>query len=133
MSEERYEWYPGHMTKAVRMMRENLKLIDLVIEIADARIPEASRNPDIDAMCNGKSRLLVLNKADLSDLTGLKEWIASYRSAGLDAILCNATDAGTKKRLIAAIQKASETRMRRNRERGLIHQPIRALPAPIAQ
>jgi len=131
MSEERYEWYPGHMTRAVRMMRENLKLIDLVIEIADARIPEASRNPDIDAMCNGKSRLLVLNKADLSDPAGLKEWISDYRSAGLEAVVLNATDSGAKKKLNAAIQKASEARIRRNRERGLLHQPIRALVAGI--
>ncbi len=131
MSTEHYEWYPGHMTKAVRMMRENLKLIDLVIEIVDARIPEASRNPDIDAMCNGKQRLLILNKADLSDAEGLRGWIAHYRSLGLEAVTLNATDHGAKKKLTAAIQKASEPKRRRNIERGLINQPIRALVAGI--
>ncbi|MBR5115453.1 MAG: ribosome biogenesis GTPase YlqF [Lachnospiraceae bacterium] len=131
MSEERYEWYPGHMTKAVRMMRENLKLIDLVIEIADARIPEASRNPDIDAMCGGKARLLILNKADLSDPNGLRAWISYYRSQGLDTILLNATESGARGKLNAAIQKASEARRKRNKERGLINQPIRALVAGI--
>ena len=60
-------WYPGHMTKAKRMMEENIKLIDLVIEIVDARIPLSSRNPDIDKLANNKYRLICLNKSDLSD------------------------------------------------------------------
>lgn len=62
-----FQWYPGHMTKARRMMQEDMKLIDLVIELVDARIPYSSRNPDIDALAGGKSRVLLLNKADLAD------------------------------------------------------------------
>ena len=62
-----YQWYPGHMTKARRMMQENIKLIDLVIELVDARIPISSRNPDIDELGKGKSRIILLNKSDLSD------------------------------------------------------------------
>ena len=62
-----YQWYPGHMTRARRMMEENCKLVDLVIELADARLPASSRNPDIDRLCAGKSRILILNKADLAD------------------------------------------------------------------
>ena len=62
-----YQWYPGHMTKAKRMMEENIKLIDLVIEVLDARIPMSSRNPDIDTLGKNKSRLILLNKSDLAD------------------------------------------------------------------
>ena len=69
-----YQWYPGHMTKARRMMEENIKLIDLVIELVDARIPLASRNPDIDALGKNKSRLVLLNKSDLADEHANKLW-----------------------------------------------------------
>ena len=62
-----YQWYPGHMTKAKRMMEENIKLIDLIIEVVDARIPMSSRNPDIDELGKNKARLLLLNKSDLAD------------------------------------------------------------------
>ena len=62
-----YQWYPGHMTKAKRMMQENIKLIDLVIELVDARVPLSSRNPDIDELAKNKSRILLLNKFDLAD------------------------------------------------------------------
>ena len=65
-----YQWYPGHMTKARRMMQEDIKLIDLVIELVDARIPISSRNPDIDELGKGKSRMILLNKADLAE----QEW-----------------------------------------------------------
>lgn len=62
-----YQWYPGHMTKAKRMMQEDIKLIDLIIEITDARIPLSSRNPDIDELGKNKFRLILLNKSDLAD------------------------------------------------------------------
>ena len=61
------QWYPGHMTKAKRMMQENIKLVDLVIELVDARIPQSSRNPDIDELGKNKGRVLLLNKWDLAD------------------------------------------------------------------
>ena len=67
-----YQWYPGHMTKARRMMQENIQLIDLLIELTDARAPQAGRNPDIDTLAKGKSRIVVLNKADLADADATK-------------------------------------------------------------
>ena len=70
-----YQWYPGHMTKARRMMQENIKLIDLVIELVDARIPISSRNPDIDELGKGKSRIILLNKSDLADPVWNKNWV----------------------------------------------------------
>ena len=69
-----YQWYPGHMTKAKRMMQENIKLIDLVIELVDARVPLSSRNPDIDELAKNKSRILLLNKFDLADAEYNKKW-----------------------------------------------------------
>lgn len=73
-----YQWYPGHMTKAKRMMEENIKLIDIVIEVLDARIPFSSRNPDIDTLGKNKSRLILLNKSDLAD-----EKVNNYGKNGL--------------------------------------------------
>ena len=69
-----YQWYPGHMTKARRMMQEDIKLIDLVIELVDARVPLSSSNPDIDELGKNKSRLILLNNADLADKSANKKW-----------------------------------------------------------
>ena len=77
-----YQWYPGHMTKAKRMMQENIKLIDLVIELVDARIPFSSRNPDIDNLAQNKSRILLLNKADLADAEWNKNGARTLRRKG---------------------------------------------------
>ena len=69
-----YQWYPGHMTKAIRQMREDIKLVDLVIELLDARIPLSSRNPDIDNLGQNKARLVILNKSDLADESQNNLW-----------------------------------------------------------
>ena len=68
------QWYPGHMTKTVRQMQEDVRLVDIVIEILDARVPVSSRNPDIDRIAAGKSRLVLLNKADLADESENRAW-----------------------------------------------------------
>ena len=77
-----YQWYPGHMTKAKRMMEENIKLIDLVIEIVDARIPLSSRNPDIDSLAVNKSRMILLNKCDLASDKVNDEWVRYFTDKG---------------------------------------------------
>lgn len=74
-----FQWYPGHMTKAKRQMQEDIKLIDLVIELVDARIPLSSRNPDIDELGKNKYRLILMNKADLTDKERTREWSAFSR------------------------------------------------------
>lgn len=71
-----FQWYPGHMTKAKRQMQEDIKLIDLVIELVDARIPLSSRNPDIDELGKNKYRLILMNKADLADRNATEQWSA---------------------------------------------------------
>ena len=77
-----YQWYPGHMTKAKRMMQENIKLIDLIIEVVDARIPFSSRNPDIDELGKNKARLILLNKSDLADERENEKWAEYFKSKG---------------------------------------------------
>ena len=78
-----YQWYPGHMTKARRMMQEDIKLIDLVIELLDARVPFSSRNPDIDKMGRDKARLILLNKSDLADEKSNEAWVAFSKRKGI--------------------------------------------------
>ena len=80
------QWYPGHMTKAKRMMQEDIKLIDIVIELLDARAPKSSRNPDIDTLANGKFRLVLLNKQDLANQSVNQKWSEYFKDKG---ILCH--------------------------------------------
>lgn len=80
------QWFPGHMTKAQRMIEENLRLVDAVCEILDARIPRASRNPDIDRLAAGKPRLVILNRCDLADPAVTKAWSAAFRAQGLSVL-----------------------------------------------
>ena len=77
-----FQWYPGHMTKAKRMMQENIKLIDLVIELVDARLPVSSRNPDIDELGKNKARLILLNKADLAEEKWNDAWAEYFKKKG---------------------------------------------------
>ena len=77
-----FQWYPGHMTKAKRAMQEDIKLIDVVIELVDARIPVSSKNPDIDTLAGGKSRILLMNKSDMADPSMLDAWIRYYEKKG---------------------------------------------------
>ena len=89
------QWYPGHMTKARRMMQDNIKLVDLVIELVDARVPLSSRNPDIDEMGKNKSRLLLLNKADLADEKQIEDAKKYLRTAGAREIVVTSSFEGT--------------------------------------
>lgn len=84
-------WFPGHMAKTLRELKDHLKLVDLVIETCDARIPESSRNPELHRLLGQKPRILVLNKADLADPAVTSRWIAWYKQAGITAIACDST------------------------------------------
>lgn len=94
MTQQNIQWYPGHMTKTRRKMEEDLKQVDAVCEILDARIPTASRNPDLDEICGTKPRMVVLNRADLADPNWTAKWLTYYRRQGLQAI---ATDCKSRK------------------------------------
>ena len=121
------QWYPGHMTKAKRMMEENIKLIDLVIELLDARIPVSSKNPDIDTLAKGKARLIILNKADLADDKATIDWIEYYKSQGINAVKVNSRMKNFTKQINEAILKSSEAIIARNLKRGIKNKPIRAM------
>ena len=123
-------WYPGHMAKAKRMLEENLKLIDAVIELVDARAPQSSRNPDFDTLFAGKSRVLLLNKSDLADPAANKRWIGYYKQQGVEAaeIVSNAQNA--KATTIRLIEKATAERVKRYKDKG-VKKTIRVLIAGI--
>ena len=104
-------WYPGHMTKTRRMLQENLKMIDVVVEVLDARAPLASRNPDFDDLFAGKSRVVLLNKSDLADSNATKRWITYYNRKGIEAAGISATGGSAKKIAVALIEKAAKPRV----------------------
>jgi len=120
-------WYPGHMTKAVRQMKEDIKLIDIVIELVDARIPISSRNPDIDSLAAGKSRVIILNKADMADDRETENWVKHFTDEGMIAVKLNSRSGNGMKQVKDAIAKAAEAKMARDRARGILNRPVRAI------
>ncbi len=122
-----FQWYPGHMTKAKRMMRENMKLIDLVIELVDARIPLSSRNPDIDELGKGKARLVLLNKSDLAEEHMNNAWAEFFREKGFVAVKVNSKKGNGLKQIQGAIQEACREKTERDRKRGILNRPVRAM------
>lgn len=121
------QWYPGHMNKARKMMEADLKLIDLVIEIVDARCPLASRNPDIDKMAANKDRLVLLNKADLADNKINEEWIAYFAQKGIKAVLLNSKNKEGLRLVMPAVREACAKRYEKNAKRGIKNTTIRAM------
>ncbi|MBD5550688.1 MAG: ribosome biogenesis GTPase YlqF [Lachnospiraceae bacterium] len=122
-----YQWYPGHMTKARRMMEENIKLIDLVIELVDARIPLASRNPDIDALGKNKFRLVLLNKSDLADERANKLWKEYFEEKGSYVLEVDSRSGSGIKAIHGLVQKACKEKIERDRKRGILNRPVRAM------
>lgn len=121
------QWYPGHMTKAKRAMKEDVKLVDLVIELVDARAPLASRNPDIDGLAAGKGRVILLNKADLASEKANAVWITYFESQGFQVMKIDARAKATLKQLNALIQEACKEKIERDRRRGILNRPVRAM------
>lgn len=120
-------WYPGHMTKAIRQMREDIKLIDVVIELVDARIPISSRNPDIDELAKNKSRVIILNKTDMADETVSEEWLRFFDEKGFLALKLNSKTGNGMKDMKAKINEAAKEKMERDRKRGILNRPVRAI------
>lgn len=121
------QWYPGHMTKARRMMEENCKLIDLVIELVDARAPMSSRNPDIDALARNKSRIILLNKADLADPKCNAAWSGFFREKGFHILEMNSRTGNGVKSIQGLVQEACREKTERDRRRGIKNRPVRAM------
>jgi len=122
-----YQWYPGHMTKAKRMMQENIKLIDLVIEVVDARVPMSSRNPDIDELGKNKFRVILLNKSDLADERRNREWLEYFKEKGFYAVTINSKTGSGVKSILGIVQEACKEKIERDRKRGIINRPVRAM------
>ena len=125
------QWYPGHMTKAKRQMQEDLKLIDLIIELVDARVPLSSRNPDIDQLGQNKSRLILLNKADLADDRQNEAWKEYFQSRGFYVVKVDSRNGAGMKTIQNVIQEACKEKIERDRRRGIKNRPIRAMVAGI--
>ena len=121
------QWYPGHMTKARRMMQENIKLIDLIIELVDARAPLSSRNPDIDELGKGKSRLILLNKSDLADEKSNEAWMGWFREQGYFVVKLDSRSKSGMKSVQAAVQEACREKIERDRKKGILNRPVRAM------
>ncbi len=120
------QWYPGHMTKTRRQIEADLKLVDAICEIVDARIPVSSRNPDIDSICGTKPRIIILNRMDLADPQMTKKWIAYYRSKGIAAI---ATDCKTRKGISdfqPAVRSVLKEKLEKNAARGM-NKPVKVM------
>lgn len=122
-----YQWYPGHMTKAKRMMQEDIKLIDLIIELVDARIPLSSRNPDIDELGKNKSRIVLLNKSDLADARYNSRWAEYFRKKGFFVLEINAKTGAGMKAIYGLVQEACREKIERDRRRGILNRPVRAM------
>lgn len=122
-----FQWYPGHMTKAKRQMQEDIKLVDLVIELVDARIPMSSRNPDIDDLGKNKARLILLNKADLADDRQLENWMNYFKEKGYFAVRLDARSKAGMKTVQNVIMDACAEKIERDRKRGIKNRPVRAM------
>ncbi len=121
------QWYPGHMTKTRRQIEADLKLVDIVVEIIDARIPASSRNPDIDAICAGKPRLIVLNRADQADPAQNRAWGAYFRSQGRSVLETDARSGQGINQFSDVVRGALSEQIARWREKGQIGRPVRAM------
>ncbi len=121
------QWYPGHMTKAKRMMQENIKLIDLIIELVDARTPLASRNPDIDELGKNKFRLVLLNKSDLADPKCNEQWMEYFKEKGFFVVEVNSQRGNGIKQIEKTVQEVCKDKIERDRKRGILNRPVRAM------
>ena len=122
-----YQWYPGHMTKAKRQMQEDIKLIDLVIELVDARVHLSSRNPDIDDLGKNKARLILLNKSDLADDAQNEKWIEYFKAKGYHALKINSKNKSGIKEINNVVNEACKEKIERDRKRGIKNRPVRAM------
>ena len=120
-------WYPVHMAKTRRQITEDLKIIDIVIELLDARIPLASQNPDIAKITKGKKKIVVLNKCDLSDEKQNQRWISYFKKQGIPAVLTDSNSGKGINNCISEIEKIMEEHLQGQAQKGRIGRKIRAI------
>lgn len=120
-------WFPGHMTKANRLMQEHLKAIDIVVELRDARIPMASENPMLQTLAQHKLKVYIFNKTDLADPLQTKVWQTYFDVQGINTLFIDATKASSRKLIVDAIEKAGELRRERDARRGIKNRPLKVM------
>lgn len=120
-------WYPGHMKKTKELIEQHLKLVDVVVEILDARIPISSRNPQIDALVSSKPRVVLLNKYDLSDARALKQWIDYYKNQGIVAIPINSINGDGVKNLLKEVKLVTKPLVEKMLSQGRVPRGIRMM------
>ena len=125
------QWYPGHMAKAKRKIQENLKLVDIVVELLDARVPLSSRNPEIDTLAAGKFRIIVLNKYDLSDTRANSLWQEYFENLGAKVVMANSINGAGLNSIYPAASLLMAEKIARQKARGRLMVPIRAVVAGI--
>lgn len=121
------QWFPGHMAKAMRLMRENLSLVDIVFELIDARLPASSRNPELEKLIGQKPRLLIMTKADLADPIQTKLWAQHFRQAGHQVLVLDSRDPKTPQTVTKAARQALSQQREDQLAKGIYDQPIRAM------
>lgn len=121
------QWFPGHMAKTRKLISENLKLVDVVIELVDARLPLSSRNPEIDRIVGKKPRVLVLNKCDIADPTANEKWVRFFEKKGVCTITADSLSGKGLKNLDGAVGKVLEEKFRREAEKGLMRRAVKML------
>lgn len=121
------QWYPGHMTKTRRMMEENISLVDIVIELLDARLPLSSKNPEIDNLAKNKKRIVLLNKVDLADENKTKEWVNYFKEKGFEVIEVNSITGKGIKDITKVAQSLMQEKIDRLKKRGRIFVPTRSM------
>lgn len=125
------QWYPGHMAKARRAMQDDVKLVDMVVELLDARAPLSSRNPDIDTIARNKLRMIILNKADLADDRTNRLWKDYFAKQGVHAVILDSRSSSAKKPVIETIMQAAQKKFEKDRAKGIINRPVRIMVAGI--
>ena len=122
------QWFPGHMAKTRRMIQDNLKLVDVVIELVDARLPLSSRNPDVDKIIGSKQRIVVLNKADIADNSLTMKWLNYFKDKNIEAISANSqTGKGLKKELDNAIEIVLADKFKRDETKGIQRHAVKMM------
>ena len=126
-NKQNINWFPGHMAKSFRKMAEDLKIIDLVTEIADARVPVSSRNPDLDKLLQNKPRIILLNKSDMADEKATNDWIEHYKKSGIVAIPVDCKTGKGVNAFKTTIKTAMQDKLKKYAENGMAGKPIRVM------
>jgi len=125
------QWFPGHMAKTLRQLKELMPKVDIVIEITDARIPESSRNPELPSLIGNKPHIILLNKSDLADPEINKKWIDYYKKQGINAVLTDCKSGGGLKQFMTVLRSVSAPIKERNAQKGMPGKTITVLVAGI--